>query len=68
MLGTDCTKRADFAHRFADAGKVNFVLGLRSESFVYVNVLCVEIMLAIVVVLYLCVRYVLSSQVVASVL
>ncbi len=41
-----CAGRADFAH------------GLRTEGFVYVNALCVVIVLVVVVVLYFCDGYV----------
>ncbi len=47
--------------------KVDFMHGLPTEGFVYGHVLCGVIVLVIVVVLYLCVGYVLSFQIVASV-
>ncbi len=40
------------------AGKVDDLHELHTESFVYVNVLCVVIVLVIVVVLYFCDGYV----------
>ncbi len=40
------------------AGKDNFAHELNAEGFVYVNVLCVVIVLVIVVVLYFCDGYV----------
>ena len=56
-MGTDNTRKADFAHRLHTEGRLcewilqegaDFVNGLHTEGFVCVNALCVVIVLVIV--------------------
>ncbi len=61
-----CRQNVDIVNELSCAGKADFVHGLHTQGFVYVNVLCVVIVFLIVAVLYFCDMF-LSFLIVVSV-